>query len=269
MEEQKPQFLMLNRREQKAVIEALLFTSEEPQPLKEIYKLLINSSSGFGEDVTASGDGDDSGTDDGSQISLGDVAQEKYDFRQDDIIALIDEINTELLETNRPYQIVKLGDGYVYTTRPEYGMLLQQLVKSKVKKRLSHAALEALAVIAYKQPVTKPEIEQVRGVNSGEIVNSLIEKGLVQIVGRKDALGKPLLYATTNYFLKVFGLNTLEDLPKLREIEDMGTDEHEASEDTFEIVIDKTLEETVVDLPEAMKHSLDYEPEEENHDEEF
>jgi segregation and condensation protein B len=261
MDEQKPQFLMLNRREQKAVIEALLFSSEEPQPLKDIYKLLVDSSSGFGEDSSAISDGNVNGGEDGSQISLGDVVQEKFNYRQDDIIALIDEINTELLETNRPFQIVKLAGGYLYVTRPEYGMLLQQLVKSKTKKRLSHAALEALAVIAYKQPVTKPEIEQVRGVNSGDVVNTLIEKGFVQIVGRKDALGKPLLYATTEEFLKIFGLNSLEELPKLREIEDIRT-EPELHEDTFEIVVDKSLEETFIELPEAMKESLDYEAEE-------
>ncbi|MGA2299042.1 MAG: SMC-Scp complex subunit ScpB, partial [FCB group bacterium] len=102
-------------------------------------------------------------------------------------------------------------------------------------------ALETLAIIAYRQPVTKPEIDQIRGVNSIDIINSLTEKKFVEIVGRKDALGRPLLYGTTPDFLRIFGLNTLEELPKLRELEQVETQFLEQASE-FEIVVN---EETI------------------------
>ena len=90
-----------------------------------------------------------------------------------------------------------------------------------IKKRLTQASIETLSIIAYKQPITKPEIEQIRGVNSSEIINSLVEKNLVESTGRKDVLGKPLLYKTTDNFLKVFGLQTLDDLPRLKDFDEI------------------------------------------------
>ena len=86
---------------------------------------------------------------------------------------------------------------------------------------MSQAALETLAIIAYKQPVTKPDIESIRGVNSGDIVNSLLDRELITMLGRSESLGRPLLYGTTSEFLRVFGLNALEDLPKMKEIEEL------------------------------------------------
>jgi segregation and condensation protein B len=98
--------------------------------------------------------------------------------------------------------------------------------------------LETLAIIAYKQPISKPEIEKIRGVNSNEIVNSLLDKGLIKIVGRSDALGKPLVYGTTEEFLRTFGLYSLEELPKLRELEDMSAMDEDSNK-TFEIIVDE------------------------------
>ncbi|TAL70600.1 MAG: SMC-Scp complex subunit ScpB [Bacteroidetes bacterium] len=231
-------------------------------PSKILYKTLVITGSGFApvsNDENKEGENQEE-----NQISLAESVSEAIKFSPDDLSELINEINTELVETNRPFQIVNLAGGYVYSTRPEYGMLLQQIVKSKIKKRLSHAALETLAIIAYRQPVTKPEIEQVRGVNSIDVVNSLIEKGLVEIVGRKDVLGKPLLYATTQEFLKTFGLNGLEDLPKLRELEELSL-EQEQPESNIEIVVDKNLEETYIELPESLKENIEkQEDDEEN-----
>ncbi|OGU14649.1 MAG: SMC-Scp complex subunit ScpB [Ignavibacteria bacterium GWB2_35_12] len=254
METINKQFLNLSRNEQKAVIEALLFSSEEPMPPKVLYRTLVMTGSGF------SGPKPETTPEEAkvneNQISLAETVGDEIKFCNDDLLELINEINTELVETNRPFQIVNLAGGYVYSTRPEYGMLLQQVIKSKIKKRLSHAALETLAIIAYRQPVTKPEIEQVRGVNSIDVVNSLIEKGLVEIVGRKDVLGKPLLYATTQDFLKTFGLKDLEELPKLRELEEFSL-EQEEPESHIEIVVDKNLEETYVELPASIKDSVE------------
>jgi segregation and condensation protein B len=99
------------------------------------------------------------------------------------------------------------------------------LSSEKSKRRLSQAALETLSIIAYKQPLTKPELESIRGVNSDYILNTLLEKNLITISGRAETVGRPLLYSTTSEFLKYFGLNKLSDLPKPREMEEIMNDE--------------------------------------------
>jgi segregation and condensation protein B len=111
--------------------------------------------------------------------------------------------------------------GYQFATTPKHGELLARMVKSKSKKRLSQAALETLAIIAYRQPVSKPEVEVIRGVNSSEVINKLLERNLITIVGRAETVGKPLLYGTTDEFLRLFGLTSLEGLPKPRELEEL------------------------------------------------
>jgi segregation and condensation protein B len=134
---------------------------------------------------------------------------------------LVDEINDELEKSDRPFRIVKIAGGFQFATTPQHGQLVQRLVKARSRRRLTQAALETLAIIAYRQPITKVEVDAIRGVNSGEVVNSLTEKGLIAMVGRSEAPGKPLLYGTTDEFFRVFGLNALSDLPKLREIDDL------------------------------------------------
>jgi segregation and condensation protein B len=130
--------------------------------------------------------------------------------------------------TERVFRIVEVAiagtSGYQFATKPEFGELLSRLVKSKSKRRLSKAALETLAIIAYRQPVSKPEIEVIRGVSSNEVINKLLEKNLVTITGRSESVGKPLLYGTTDDFLRLFGLHNLADLPKPRELEELMQD---------------------------------------------
>lgn len=118
-----------------------------------------------------------------------------------------------LLE-NRGLQLLRGPDGYTLATRPEYGEYLARL-REPPKERLSAASLEVLAVIAYRQPVTKAEIDRVRGVDSSGPLHTLLEKRLIACVGRKDAPGRPMLYGTTDVFLKAFGLSSLADLPEL------------------------------------------------------
>jgi segregation and condensation protein B len=138
---------------------------------------------------------------------------------------LIQELNADFEATARVFRIVEVAregmKGFQFATKPEFGELLARLVKSKSKKRLSKAALETLAIIAYRQPVSKPELEVIRGVSSNEIINRLLEKNLITIVGRSEAVGKPLLYGTTDDFLRLFGLHSLSDLPKPRELEEL------------------------------------------------
>jgi segregation and condensation protein B len=229
----------LKKDDQKCVIEALIFSSEDTLPMKTIISFL----SGL--------DGMD--TNGKEQASIDEEIIRHREITPELVIGLIDEINEELVSTNRPFRIVNIAGGWQYATRSEYGELVAKLVKSKHKRRLSQKTLETLAIIAYKQPISKPEIDQIRGVHSGELVNSLLDRGLVKIIGRSEALGKPLLYGTTDEFLKTFGINTLEDLPKLRDLGEF-TDNHDVAE--LEIVIDK-MEDAPIDKIGQLRKKID------------
>jgi segregation and condensation protein B len=127
----------------------------------------------------------------------------------------------ELAAQERGYRLMEIAGGYQFLTAPEYAGYVKRLKSDQSKKRdqgLSRAALETLAVIAYKQPVKRAEIEAIRGVSVGDIVRMLIERSLVRIVGREESIGKPLLYGTTTQFLKQFGLKSLKDLPDPAEL---------------------------------------------------
>ena len=122
----------------------------------------------------------------------------------------------ELFEVDgTAFQIEELAGGYQLLTRPRYHQWLARLKRTGHDLRLSPAALETLAVIAYKQPIMRAEIEKLRGVECSEIVRMLMEKGLARVAGRHDSLGRPQLYGTTKKFLQAFGLNTLNDLPEV------------------------------------------------------
>jgi segregation and condensation protein B len=131
---------------------------------------------------------------------------------------IIDRLNQKYMELNRSFQVQEIAGGFQMVTKPEYAGYLQQLFKIKSENKLSGAALETLAVIAYKQPVLRAEVEAVRGVSCGEMIRALMEKDLIKIVGRAEELGRPMLYGTTKKFLEVFGLGSLEDLPKVPEL---------------------------------------------------
>jgi len=205
-------FLNLSKNEQKATLEAIIFAAEEPITLKSLFNILVTgdklkSSKRLGEEKEL-------------VIESEELKNKQKDYN-DFFVDLINEINEELISTNRPFRIVEIAGGFQYATRPEFGMYIEKLFSNKIKKRLTQASIETLSIIAYKQPITKPEIEQIRGVNSSEIINSLVEKNLVEIAGRKDVVGKPLLYKTTDTFLKVFGLQTLDDLPRLKDFDEI------------------------------------------------
>lgn len=133
------------------------------------------------------------------------------------IAAAVAEINADLEATGRPYEIVEVAGGWRFRTRPRYAEAILAAAPDR-KIRLSRPALETLALIAYRQPLTRPEIENLRGVDCGAVVKSLLERDLVRIVGRRDAPGRPALYGTSAAFLETFGLKNLSDLPALREI---------------------------------------------------
>jgi segregation and condensation protein B len=134
------------------------------------------------------------------------------------ITAAVAQINADLAATGRPYEIAEVAGGWQFRTRPAFAEAILAATPER-KLRLSRPALETLALIAYKQPLTRAEIEDLRSVDCGAVVKSLLERDLVRIVGRRDAPGRPALYGTSATFLETFGLRALSDLPALREIE--------------------------------------------------
>lgn len=138
-----------------------------------------------------------------------------------EIDASIEELNSSYETNGSAFEIIKLAGGYIFATRKKFSHFLGKLSAETQKKKLSQSAIETLAIIAYKQPITRSEIEFVRGVNVDYIVNSLLERDLITIKGRADGPGRPILYGTTSSFLKVLGLNAIEDLPKLKEINEI------------------------------------------------
>jgi segregation and condensation protein B len=127
---------------------------------------------------------------------------------------LVDALATRLREGGRALQIVEVGGGFRLVTRPEVAPWLIKLARARTRQRLSRPALETLAIIAYRQPVSRPEVDAVRGVNSDAVLDNLLERRMVRIAGRKDTPGRPFLYETTREFLVAFGLRDLADLPK-------------------------------------------------------
>lgn len=178
-----------------SVIEALVFASDDPITPQEIFNA-IKGIDGPESDVDAK-----------------------------EIDAAVDELNKKYEESGSAFTILKIAHGYSFATRPSHAKYVGFLSTEKSKRRLSNAALETLAIIAYKQPLTKPELEMIRGVNSDYTLNTLLEKNLVTISGRAESVGRPLLYTTTDEFLKYFGLHSINDLPKPREIEEIMKDE--------------------------------------------
>jgi len=130
----------------------------------------------------------------------------------------IENLNKKYQDNNHAFRIEQIAGGFQMLTLSSYNHWLKKLLRARSETKLSPAAMETLAIIAYKQPVIRADIEAIRGVAVGEVIRSLSYKGLVKIVGRAEILGRPMLYGTTKKFLEVFGLNTLKDLPKIEEL---------------------------------------------------
>jgi len=134
------------------------------------------------------------------------------------ILEGIQKIKTEYEDPMKGLELVEVAGGYQFRTKPQWAEWVNRLKRAKTVK-FSQPALETLAIVAYRQPIIRPQVEQIRGVDSGWVLHSLLEKGLLRIVGRKDLPGRPLVYATTKAFLELFNLNSLSDLPTLKEIQ--------------------------------------------------
>ena len=172
-------------------IEALIFASDKPLTVGEITDLMNNAFSFMDEKLT-----------------------------EEQIEASIESIHEKYADPSFPFEILQIGGGWQFLTKQDYHKTIAQLNGEKFLKRLSTAALETLSIIAYKQPITKSEIESIRGVNSDYSIQKLLEKELIVITGRnEDMPGKPLVYATSKSFMDYFGINSPEELPRLKEVE--------------------------------------------------
>jgi len=173
----------------KLIVEALLFASDKPLSAREIH----------------------------DSLSDGKLAEIK---------SALEDLKQEYEEMGRSFILKDIANGYQFRSHSEYGPYILKMLQTS-PSRLSRAALETLSIIAYKQPILRQEIERYRGVDVGGILRMLGEKDLVKIMGREDLPGRPLIYGTTKKFLEVFDLQSLEALPKLKEIEALGAEEHE------------------------------------------
>ncbi|MFZ5800843.1 MAG: SMC-Scp complex subunit ScpB [Candidatus Omnitrophota bacterium] len=133
------------------------------------------------------------------------------------IKAAVEELKNDYATRHRGLSINEVAGGYQMSTSPEYAQYVKKYYKARHKEKLTGPSLETLAIVAYKQPVTRLDIESIRGVNVDGVVASLLEKGLVRIAGRKEVIGRPFVYGTTRQFLEYFGLKSLQDLPKIEE----------------------------------------------------
>ncbi len=153
-----------------------------------------------------------------------------------DVRAYVEDLNELYGQTGRSFKISEIAGGFLFMVHSEYGVWVRRLLKDKAPVRLSSAALETLAIIVFKQPVMKAEVEHIRGVSVDGVVRHLLEKGLIRIAGRSEAPGRPLLYGTTRDFLKHFGLKTLSDLPKVRELDELLDDKVAAAASSGELL---------------------------------
>ena len=178
-QEIKPEEAILSRTDFKHIIETLLFITDKPLSSAKVNQV----------------------------AEIGDLALTRD---------IIKEIQNDYANFGSAVQVLEIGGGFQMCTKPEYGRWVRKLYNEKMSTRLSPAALETLAIIAYKQPVTRAEIEVIRGVDISGPLEKLLDRGLVKIAGKKEVAGRPLVYATTEQFLRVFGLNHLSELPDMK-----------------------------------------------------
>lgn len=171
-------------REVKSIVESLLFTWGDPLSIRDLSKILK-------------------------------ISERELSF-------ILKDMMDEFDYNRRGIQIIKIGNAYQLSTRHEHYEWIKNLNPINDKKNLSTAALETLSIIAYKQPVIKSDIEYIRGVKSDRVIETLIQRNLIEEIGRLDRTGKPIIYATTNEFLRAFGLQNLEELPYIEDLENIS-----------------------------------------------
>jgi len=182
----------------KFVLEAILFSAQKPLSLKELRDVFAGAVEHAEGNETVRG---------------------LKKVKEDQLLAALEDLAKDHETANRSYRLVSVAGSWQFVTQPEYGPWLKALVGHKARPpRLSQPALETLAIIAYRQPLTRAEIEQVRGVAVDGVMQTLLERGLVEQLGRAEVVGRPMTYGTTSLFLEHFGLRSLENLPAADEL---------------------------------------------------
>ena len=177
-----------------SVIEALILASNEPLSASKIRNVIIDN-------------------------------EQNIEISEETVDEFIQLLNQRYEEGGCSFRIERIGGGYTFLTQKKYHYWLSVFQHENAYRKLSQSATETLAIVAYRQPITKPEVDQIRGVDSGYILRQLMEKALIEVAGRGDGPGKPLVYKTSRHFLRHFGLNSVQDLPKPREIEEILKDD--------------------------------------------
>jgi segregation and condensation protein B len=177
------------------VIEALLFSAQKPLSIRELTEAIKGAE---GED----------------ELTPNEFAR----VREVEVTAVLEQLKIECIEQQRAVQLNEKADGWQLGTDPKYSQWVRRLFPAPKPARLSAPALETLAIIAYRQPITRADVEAVRGVNIDGVLQTLMERGLVKIAGRAEIPGRPLLYETTQFFLDHFGLRNLDELPNVEEL---------------------------------------------------
>ena len=172
----------MERHDARNIMEALLFITEQPVPLKSFVDLFDQQ------------------------------------FAAVELERMVMEISQKYQEQGSPLELREIAGGWQFSSRPEFAPWIRKLFKDRLTYRLSSSAMETLSIIAYKQPITRSEMEEIRGVEVSAVLETLIERRLVRVAGRRETVGRPLLYGTTPDFLKAFGLNTLENLPSIESL---------------------------------------------------
>jgi len=183
----------MDRTEQKKVVEALLFAADFPVAVSRI-KALVEG------------------------------------LEREDLKTMVEELNREYEEQGRSFWIQEVAGGYQMATRPHFARWVKELYKGRRLARLTQPGLETLAIIAYRQPMGRPDIETIRGVNSDSVIATLLERNLITVVGKDTSVGRPILYGTTPEFLRYFGLKDLSGLPPLSELEAYLVSREQATE---------------------------------------
>ena len=182
----------------KFILESILFSAQKPLSVKEISDVLANAAEADDADATVKG---------------------LKKTKEDDVTAALEQLAQDHESAQRSYRLACVAGAWQFVTQPEFAPWLKALVGVKARPpRLSQPALETLAIIAYRQPITRAEVEQIRGVNVDGTMQTLTERGLVESVGRAEVVGRPTIYGTTALFLEYFGLRALEDLPAADEL---------------------------------------------------
>jgi segregation and condensation protein B len=195
------------------VVEAMIFASPDPVTADEICNALL-------------------------------IEDPSLEINGSDVAGIIVGLNKKYEESGSSFSIVHRGRGYTFMTDSRFHPWLQHIQHENITRKISQSAVETLAIIAYKQPITKPEIEQIRGVDSGYIVRTLLEKKLILVAGRRDSPGKPLLYKTSDTFLLHFGISSVEELPKPREIDEILKDDDMAEHRQLLLELRTQLDDT-------------------------